>query len=87
MKRIILTKYRSSKQMEKMAFNLRETLKCYCSVDYNISHNAHTNTYYKPVEVKEKYNIYVSKNPTPHTYYESWEDLLQGYISLMNKKD
>ena len=41
MKQIINTKHCSVKQMENMAFNLREKFKEYCSIGYSFDMNAH----------------------------------------------
>jgi len=87
MLKIVNTKYRSEKQMESMARNLREKFKLYCSVSYTIDFDAHEARLYNMnetarIDIKETYKFYINPN---HQYAETWKGCLQLYYKLMGQ--
>ena len=81
MKKVLNTKHYSVKQMENMAYNLREKFSVYCSIGTSTSVDAHTGS--KDVKKRKKYSIY--HEIKGHVYSKSWQELQLQYYKLMKE--
>jgi len=81
MKKVMNTKHSSIKQMESMAHNLREKYEVYCSIEHNISVDAHIHLK-DEVTVREYYHFYMAPKSE---HILSWKELLKHYHKVIGQ--